>query len=156
MNKKCTTKTRTFKGRDNNPHKHHYQHPLLQYSSHFGLFNQNQFQSYSYYPALLPLPPPIPLQLALTPPLSQNQNFQTETHLQKLPCKVNDSPPLATSSLPDTQVPALTMTPGDTPNISIRSSYFICMYYYFKVMVYFSSTKLIKNRIFVTSFCSNL
>ncbi|MBA0692566.1 hypothetical protein Goari_010117 [Gossypium aridum] len=112
VNKKCTTKTRTFKGGNNNPHKHHYQHPLLQYSSHFGLFNQNQFQSYSYYPALLPLPPPIPLQLALTPPLSQNQNFQTKTHLQKLPCKVNDFPPLATSSLPDTQVPVLTMTPA--------------------------------------------
>ncbi|WRX14845.1 PAZ domain - like 3 [Theobroma cacao] len=107
-NKKCTTKTRTFKGRTN-PHKHHYQHPLLQYSSHFGFFNQNQLQGYSYYPALLPLPPPMPLQLALTPPLSQNQTFQTKTHLQKLSCKVND-PPLATSSVSDTQVPVVTIT----------------------------------------------
>ncbi|XVE85807.1 hypothetical protein DITRI_Ditri17bG0121100 [Diplodiscus trichospermus] len=109
-NKKCTTQTRAFNGRTN-PHKHHYQHPLLQYSSHFGFLNQNQFQSYSYYPALLPLPPSIPLQLALSPPLSQNQSFQTKTHLQKLSCKVND-PPLATSSVSDTEVPVATMTPA--------------------------------------------
>ncbi|XVF03276.1 hypothetical protein REPUB_Repub04eG0247500 [Reevesia pubescens] len=110
-NKKCSTKTRTFKSRTNPHNKHHYQHPLLQYSNHFGFFNQNQFQSYSYYPALLPLPPPIPLQLALTPPLSQNQTFQAKTQLQKLSCKVND-PPLATSSVSDTQVPVIRMTPA--------------------------------------------
>ena len=124
-NKKCTTKTRTIIGRTN-PHKHHYQHPLLQYSSHFGFFNQNQFQSYSYYPALLPLPPPIPLQLALTPPLSQNQTFQTKTHLQKLSCKVNDLP-LATPSVSDTQVPVVTMTPGDSNILICSFSYFLCM-----------------------------
>ncbi|KAK8643428.1 hypothetical protein V6N13_012727 [Hibiscus sabdariffa] len=110
VNKKCTTKTRTFKGRTN-PQKSHYQHPLLQYSSHFGFFNQNQFQSYSYYPALLPLPPPIPLQLALAPPLSQNPTFRTKTHLQKLSCKINDSA-LAASSVSDAQVPVVTMTPA--------------------------------------------
>ncbi|GLT27614.1 hypothetical protein SLA2020_025980 [Shorea laevis] len=104
-NKKCTGKSGTFSGRTS-PHKGFYQHQLLQYSSHFGLFNQNQ--SYSYYPAaLLPLPPPIPLQLALAPSFPQNQWFRSKTHLQKPFSKVNDSP-LATSS--DTQVPAVAIS----------------------------------------------
>ncbi|PPS05700.1 hypothetical protein GOBAR_AA14947 [Gossypium barbadense] len=100
--KECSAKTRAFKGINNSPHKHHYyqhHHPWLQYSGHYGFFNQNQFQSYSYYPSLLPLPPPIPLQLALPPPLSQNHTFQPKTHLQQL-------------SISNTKFPVSSMTPA--------------------------------------------
>ncbi|KAJ7953861.1 Argonaute family protein [Quillaja saponaria] len=99
-NKKCITKTRSFRGRTN-PHKHQYQHHLLQYSSQFVFCNQNQNQYHSYYPALLPLPSPIPLQLALGPPTPPNQSFQWKTHLQKSSCKPK-SPTFAASS--DNQV----------------------------------------------------
>jgi hypothetical protein len=113
-NKKCTTKTRGFRGRANPPkhqyqyqHQHQHQHQLLQYSNQYGFSNQNQYQR--YYPALLPLPPQIPLQLALTPPLPQNQSFITKTHLYKPSCKLNN-PPLVASS--DTQVRNVTISTG--------------------------------------------
>ncbi|KAJ0094758.1 hypothetical protein Patl1_16777 [Pistacia atlantica] len=47
-NKKCTTKTRSFRG-TTNPHKHQYQHQLIQYSNHFGFWNQKPVQ-----PKILP------------------------------------------------------------------------------------------------------
>ena len=111
-NKKCTTKTRSFRGRAN-PHKHQYQyqyqyqHQLLQYSNQYGFCNQNQYPR--YYPALLPLPPQIPLQLALTPPLPQNQSFRTKTHLQKPSCKLSSPPPAASS---ETHIQNVTISPG--------------------------------------------
>ncbi|KAK7836120.1 protein argonaute 7 [Quercus suber] len=109
-NKKCTTKTRSFRGRAN-PHKHQYQyqyqHQLLQYSNQYGFCNQNPYPR--YYPALLPLPPQIPLQLALTPPLPQNQSFRTKTHLQKPSCKLNSPPPAASS---ETHVQNVTISPA--------------------------------------------
>ena len=107
-NKKCTTETRSFRGRAS-PHKHQYQyqHQLLRYSNQYGFCNQNQYQR--YYPALLPLPPQIPLQLALTPPLPPNQSFRTKTHLYKPSCKLNN-PPLVASS--DTQVRNVTISTG--------------------------------------------
>ncbi|KAK9276501.1 hypothetical protein L1049_006035 [Liquidambar formosana] len=104
-NRKCTSKTRSFRGKTN-PHKHQYQHQLLQHSNRFGFYNQNQYQS---YPALLPLPPPIPLQLTITPAFPPNQSFVSKTCLQKPSWKQNN-PPLATSS--DTQVPVLTVSPA--------------------------------------------
>ncbi|XP_031265683.1 protein argonaute 7-like [Pistacia vera] len=116
-NKKCTTKTRSFRGRTN-PHKHQYQHQLIQYSNHFGFWNQNQYNP-RYYPALLPLPSPIPLHLALTPPLPQNHNFRSKTHFHKPSCKLNN-PPLATSS--DTQLPVVTISPAPEPEWVQRRS----------------------------------
>ena len=104
-NKKCTTKTRSFRGR--HQYQYQYQHQLLHYSNQYGFCNQNQFQS--YYPALLPLPPQIPLHLALTPPIPQNHTFRTKTHLQKPSCKLNNTP-LAASS--ETQVQNVTISPG--------------------------------------------
>ncbi|KDP41247.1 hypothetical protein JCGZ_15654 [Jatropha curcas] len=106
---KCTTETKTFKGKTNT-HKHQYQyqyqyqyqHHFFQCSNQFGFFNHNQYPS--YYPALLPLPRPIPLQLALTPPLHQNHNFRSKTHLQKPSCKLNNRPfPLPPTSSDTTQ-----------------------------------------------------
>ncbi|KAE8023197.1 hypothetical protein FH972_008926 [Carpinus fangiana] len=105
-NKKCTTETRSFRGRASpQKHQYQYQHQLLQYSNQYGFCNQNQYQR--YYPALLPLPPQIPLQLALTPPLPPNQSFRTKTHLYKPSCKLNN-PPLVASS--DTQVRNVTIS----------------------------------------------
>lgn len=122
-NKKCNTKTKSFRGRTN-PHKHQYQHQLWQYSNHFGFCNQYQYPS--YYPALLPLPPPIPLQLALTPPLPQNQSFRSKTHFRKPSCKLNN-PPLATSS--DTHVPVVTISPGNSMLFKVSNfSFAVCMF----------------------------
>ncbi|KAF5939131.1 hypothetical protein HYC85_023390 [Camellia sinensis] len=127
--KKCTPKTRSFRGR-NSPHSHHHHHHhyqqqqqqqlLLQQSNRIGYcFNQNQYQT---YPALLPLPPIMPLQLTVTPPLPQNQTFRSKTHLQKHPWKQNN-PPLATSSDPEPQNSAVSPAPeglGRQPVIPFR------------------------------------
>ncbi|XP_015894999.1 protein argonaute 7 [Ziziphus jujuba] len=108
-NKKCNTKTRTFRGRSN-PQKHQFQHQLFQYSNQFGICNQNPY--HRYYPALLPLPPPIPLQLALTPPLPLNHSFRSKTRLQKPSCRLNN-PPLAASS--ETHIPNVKISPEGFP-----------------------------------------
>ncbi|XP_016647590.1 PREDICTED: protein argonaute 7 isoform X1 [Prunus mume] len=116
-NKKCHTKTRSLRG-GANPQKHHHQHQLIQYSNQFGFSTQNQYQRY-YYPALLPLPPPIPLQLALTPPLPQNFNFRSKTHLQKPSCRLNNAPFAASS---ETQVSTATISPSASEGFQEQTS----------------------------------
>ncbi|KAI5352734.1 hypothetical protein L3X38_005626 [Prunus dulcis] len=116
-NKKCHTKTRSLRG-GANPQKHHHQHQLIQYSNQFGFCNQNQYQRY-YYPALLPLPPPMPLQLALTPPLPQNYNFRSKTHLQKPSCRLNNAPFAASS---ETQVSTATISPSASEGFQEQTS----------------------------------
>ncbi|CAK7326137.1 unnamed protein product [Dovyalis caffra] len=115
-NRKCTTMTKTFRGRTNT-NKHHYQyhqyqHQLLQYSNQFGFFNQYQYPG--YYPALLPLPPPIPFQLAVAPPLPQNHSFISKTQLQKPLCKLHSPlpPPSHPPTSSDTKGPAVTTSPA--------------------------------------------
>ncbi|XP_023732389.1 protein argonaute 7 [Lactuca sativa] len=106
-NKKCTAKTKSFRGRTHNnpPHQHFYHHLhlhphyLLQHSNrNFGFLNQNLYHSPS--PPLLPLPPP---QYAIAPslhlPLPLNHAFTPKPHLQKPPWKQNHHlPPLVATS----------------------------------------------------------
>lgn len=112
-NRKCTSKTRSFRGKPNpNPHnKHQYQyhhhHQLLQHPNRFGYCSQNQYQSYP--PALLPLPPLIPLQLTINPPFPPNQSFLSKTHLQK-PSLHQNNRPLAAASV--THVPVHRVSPA--------------------------------------------
>lgn len=109
--KKCKPQTRSFRGKNCNPHnyQYHYHHQLYHHHHHHhhsnttrfnGFYYQNQYQN---YPALLPLPQPIPFQLAPPPLFSQVQNFRTKPHLQKPLLNhsngSNTNPPLATSSV---------------------------------------------------------
>lgn len=105
-NKKCIPQTRSFRGKNCNPHnyQYHYHHQLYHHHHHSnttrfnGFYYQNQYQN---YPALLPLPQTIPFQVAPPPLLSQYQNFSTKPHVQKPLLNysiASNTTPLATSS----------------------------------------------------------
>ncbi|KAG8383067.1 hypothetical protein BUALT_Bualt05G0146100 [Buddleja alternifolia] len=106
--KKCTPKTRSFRGiqraNSNNTYNYQYQyqyhHHFLQNSYRFGYGYGLQNQ---YYPALLPLPPTIPLQLTLNPQIPHNQRFGSKSHFHKPSWKLNN-PPFPTSSVQDLSV----------------------------------------------------
>ncbi|XP_038705908.1 protein argonaute 7 isoform X2 [Tripterygium wilfordii] len=82
---------------------HQYQPQVLHHSNQFGSYYENhQYHSYYYPPALLPLPPTLPLQFALTPPSPYNRISRSKTHFY--------NPPFATPS--DAQLPVDTISPA--------------------------------------------